>query len=324
VASPLAQISYAGEPPTGLLRVVTTETDRRLRKTFEGWARLSPEDFATVREALSTDDFYKVVGFAQRAVVFTIRDADPGWALSAAWGLAAVVHARVDTRDLILAVELTAYALKRTGADVLRVLEPAITRSEPETRAILEQYAREPPASIDWCGFALVDAADGLALVSSGSNHYQPTVDLAAMAIELVEVIDADRYRVSSFTVASNLPEVWFRGSRHTDAMKAIKNMRGCVSLQAGLSSIQDPRQLLLVFIAQLKSAAEAEMLAIAAREGTLGDPVLSATARTVFGVIIGRSFVSGAKDLESPESLARFTAALTSALGKQVKPPDL
>jgi pterin-4a-carbinolamine dehydratase len=319
--SPIAHLSYEHETWTSPIRVTTNETDRKLRETLEKWQALPRESLAAIRDELSVKDFYTLIGFAQRAAMFTVRDADPAWAVSAASGLAAIAGHQVDARDLILAAQLTACALRQAGAEGVRAVEHATSCSESETKAILERSLLDPPASLRECGFDLVATADGLALIRDGFEPYAPTVDLIAMALELAATVDADRYRVAGMELGAKLHDVWFRGPRHANAKDAIARIKGCASFHAFLHPNLDAnRQSLMVFISQLQNAADAETLVVAARDAALGQAVLSAVDGLVCGVVIARSLVSGVEGLETTASLQRFKAPLTAALARQVR----
>ncbi len=319
--SPIAHFSYEHEPWTSPIRVTTNETDRKLREILETWQALSRESVAAIRDTLSVKDFYTLIGFAERAAMFTVRDTDPAWAVCAASGLAAIAGHQVDARDLIRAAQLTAWALRQASAEVMRAVENATSCSERDTKAILEGFLLDPPASLRECGLELVVAADGLALIHDGFEPYAPTVDLIAMALELAATVDVDRYRVAAVELGAKLHEVWFRGPRHANAKDAIARMKGCASFHAFLHPSEGvDRHAFMVFISQMQDAADAETLAAAALDADLGQAVLSAVAGSVCGVVIARSFVSGAEGLETTASLQRFTAPLAAALGRQVR----
>jgi hypothetical protein len=312
-ASLLASLSYTKEDWRTWL--VPTEIDRELRTIIDGWKALSDADFAATRDALSMDDFYKLMSFAPRAVVFSLRDADPGWALGATTALAAIACARVDWRDLTTAAARTAYGLQRLGLGVLAALDPAMRVAEPQTRAILERFARQPPNSLENWGLEIVATARGPAFVKRDYGAHEPMAELLGRALGLASVLEADGFVATETELSTHLPGGWFSGPRFADAEKAGKSAKGCVIVHAQrrLASGPEAGQSLLAVVGQMASEADAKSLAAAVPDGGL-EAALTVTDGAIFGVIVGRAR-SGATDPETAASLERFKIPFAAAI---------
>ena len=116
--SPLLGLSYsksAGE--FDLTRFVNSDSDERLRSLLDSWHQSSTTDFTGIRDAMTMDDFYTLITFAQRATLRSLRENTTHWARSGTTGIAAIASSRVDWRDVSRAAALLAYALNATGAE---------------------------------------------------------------------------------------------------------------------------------------------------------------------------------------------------------------
>lgn len=301
-----------------LARFNESATDAVLRDLVQSWNRLDNDAFAELRDSLTMEDFYTLVGFARRAALLAIRDSDPRWAAMAVGGLGAIDCARLDWRDVTVAAALATYALNEAGGQVTRVLSATLARAEPETAKVLRRFIDNPPTNLDEWGFRLVKVGDNVGLFQAGFAPYNVTVDLVGVTLAIAATLEADAYRVSTIEIASTLPDVWFRGERHEAAKEAISRIKGCVSINAKPRSGDDAApftQMFVVFVSQAGGPEDAGMLVSGASEAQLGHAVVTVAVGDLCCVGVARSFVLGVEPLETTETLARFRQPFTDAL---------
>ena len=148
--SPLAGISY--DLPPGRTRptpLPAGPSDELIDEFADRFTSGSDDQRARLRSALTMDDLYTVLRYARRAAVRALRAGDEDdqsggqrghgghggqqIAARAVNALAAIDTDRVDARDLIWQACLLAYAVRRTGGDVVAVFEAAAARADSQT-----------------------------------------------------------------------------------------------------------------------------------------------------------------------------------------------
>ncbi|MCC5951688.1 MAG: hypothetical protein JJU45_06285 [Acidimicrobiia bacterium] len=316
--SPLAGLTYdrwAGD--FDLTRFSPNATDDSIRSWLESWPR-SQDRVEGARPLLTMDDFYTLLTFAQRSTVRSLQQDSGDWTTAGVLALPLIACDRVDWRDLSVAAAMTAWALRRTRQDVLLILNEAAGLADEQAAEILRRFAGEPPDSLaDW-GYQIVHTGSGAGLAHTNYAPYQPSVDLTTAALAIADVLDADHYLADRITVAAEFPDVWCRGPRVDSARAALERMPACVTVGA------DPRpetgaspmtQMLTVWIAEMASASDANVVADAARAAP-GDH-----ARVAFHdgplccVLVARSFQVGTAALEDQGTVGRLEPALRAAL---------
>jgi hypothetical protein len=264
------------------------------------------------------DDFYTLLTFAQRSTVRSLRDDGADWVMAGVLAFPLVACDRVDWRDLSVAAAMVAWALERTGQDVLLVLNEAASFADEQAAEILQRFADEVPASpTDW-GYEVVQTGAGAGLANTNYATYQPSVDLITAALAIADVLDADQYLADRMTVAAELPDVWCRGPQHDAAREAIGRMPACVTVSA------DPRpetgaspmtQMLTIWIAEMASANDANVVAEAARAASGDHARIAFREGPLCCVLVARSVQIGTAALEDQGTIGRLETALRSAL---------
>ena len=296
--------------------------DLELRSVVGRWAQLEPEELSALRSHLTMDDFYTLLTFARRSAALGLRANDNAWPLGGLEGLTGIAYERVDFRDLTMAAALVAYAVEALGGDAPDVTERAATRADRGTAEILRRFRDHPPQSLANWGYAIVDEAGEISLVGADFEPYTPTVDLLSSARGIGAAIDRDRYRTESITLATRLPAVWLRGgARESEASRAVEHARAGATVRAvrqpaALRADDRPgHHMFVVFLVEVATAGEADLVAEAAATST-GDHARLAVARgPVVALLVSRAVVVGIDALESDDSLRRFRPAFTEAL---------
>lgn len=317
--SPLDGVRYdwtRGE--ADLLRIRDAQADAQVRDFLESTSKVSIAGVADVRGALTIDDFYTLITFAQRSAVHALRG-EPSKHLGPAFTAIALVDAaRVDPRDVAWAESIAAWSVQRVGLDHTDLLRDAERVGTPDTVAAMSEAVASQIDLSDW-GFEEVATSSGTGLAERGFAAYAPTADLLGAALALADVIEADRYMPPTVTVASDLPAVWFRnvGNRHLD--RSLRAVQATVSIGTQLRPAEAPdpeRQRLLAFVSECEKPRVAAWLGTAGQK-TAGDShhVAVSTHGRWFAVLIARSIYQGTPSFETDASLQRFLPDLTDAL---------
>jgi hypothetical protein len=309
VASPLAGVEYdVGSGAYDLHRFVESPVDAAVAAFLAGYVEQDDAEAAATRAALRLEDFYTLTTFSVRAALASIRGREKPSLDDALAALTAIAEARVDPRDVGNAAWVVAWAIARSGRDHAAALRRAAERSEPGPRRLLRALAAKPAAELQPGRYRCVSTPDGPALFEDDYQPFAPSVDLVALAFAVQDVVERDRYRISSMTVASDLPDVWLTG----DVEPQRAAIRGCVSVGTGFAD----DQLFLAFLAEAGDAADAATLAAAAVPARTYE-ALGLASGAICCVLAARSVVAGVRSVERRGSLRRFAEPLQAALDR-------
>lgn len=100
---------------------------------------------------------------------------------------------------------------------------------------MLRGVSSRPAAELEPAMYRCIETPDGPALAQTDFEPFHQTVDLVRIAIAVQEVIEADAYRVSDLTVATDLPPVWLTSAAGEGLEAALHGVRACVSISAQL-----------------------------------------------------------------------------------------
>jgi hypothetical protein len=316
--SPLAGVEYT--PSSGaydIHRFVESDVDDAIRDFVRAFRSSTPREAAKLRAALSAHDCYTLFAFARRAALASIqRRAQP----SLDDGLAAVTAVdatRIDPRDVDNAPELLAWALARAGGDHTTALTAAADRCEPEMADTVRRVAQRPASQLVPGWYRCVDTPAGPALAETDFEDFEPTVDLVTLAFSVQDVLEADAYRVSDLTVATDVPDVWLTAGQNDPAERARRRLRATLSLRAAPRDDPTPQlaqQQLLAFVAQAASAEDAEAVAAAA-QSTDWYEAIGVAGNDLCCVVVANSTVVGVPTYERSGALDRFRSPLLAIL---------
>lgn len=324
LASPLATVRYSDPPHMrDRYRFVSEPADRAIQAFVEDYAEREGAEIARARDALTMDDLYLLLRFARRCVEASLQDVREPTLLHGLSALSAVDQQRVDFRDVIVAGELIAWAMNREGGAYVPMFERGAARSEPSTAATLRRIAERAPAELSSGMWRVVATPHGPALVDTSFERWEPTVDLATVAFEIADVIEADVYRNTTLSVGNSLPEVWL-GPRSKDP--AVEHARRQTPAVLSLSATVDPSvcttsesQMFVVWVAEARSDHDAALLAAAPEPSNWYDAFGIASAN-VACIVVGRSTVVGVASHERDGSVRRFAGPMSHALERGLR----
>jgi hypothetical protein len=164
-----------------------------------------------------------------------------------------------------------------------------------------------------------IETADGVGLIERSIAPYAPSVDLPSIALQVADVIDQDRYRVTSIAAATEMAQVWLPGADPRAVGRVLGRVRGCVTVNAGLHPAAHPRadaQQFSVFLVEAGDESDAHRLHQWSAT-TPGSEHCSVAARNgpLFALTIARSFVHGVDAYESDASIDRFRTPIDAIL---------
>jgi hypothetical protein len=170
-------------------------------------------------------------------------------------------------------------------------------------------------------GHAVVETKGGPGFVSSGIDPYHPSRPLDKIGLALAQLLKRDKYQPASVTVASEVPAVWLSKIDDAALQRALKTIRGVVSMQTTLQPQQSPDhryQMVSVFLAELESESAVASLMKLYREKQARPrdvAMLAASEGPLFCLVIARSVMGGKPSFETHASLQRFLAGISAAL---------
>jgi hypothetical protein len=317
--SPLAGIGYERDRgDLDLFRFIESPTDQVIASTVDG--RLTdPSSAASVRLTLRQEDLYSLLAYARRRALSALRSNSAAEFVAGLRALALIDLDRVDWRDAAVATGLLAYAGGRTRADVAQTVAEVARLATPAMAEVLMRHAGDPASGLTAGGYREVRTADGIGLVSDHGHPYQPTVDLLARAENVVNFLEADRYRVTAITTGSDLPKVWLPASTPASE-RARTTLRGCLSVSTRPLCAAEgmPDQMLTVWVGEARAPQDAVAIATAAIPKTgSGIALIGLATGVVCAVLVARSVVQGVPPVEDQESVRRFRAPLMAALAE-------
>ncbi len=316
--SPLAGVQYdfwAGHQD--LVRLVSTPVDDIVRGLVTSYRQADNDERSQIRSALTMDDFYTLLTFARRGAVRALQATDPQLAADAVAATALIDAARVDWRDILVALGLASHVLRGLSADATETMADLQDLAHPDVAKLIGRFIdpSDEDAELASWGYLRVDTSQGTGFVELGISDYAPTQDLVDVALQVAGVLEADRYRTSSISAGEELAPVWIPGATAAEADLVIDRCRGCIILNARLEpdahSHSDAQQL-TVFIVEADTEAAARQLHDWVRPTDASThQAISAQQGPLVCVTIARSFVSDAPAFETADSLERFLQPL-------------
>jgi hypothetical protein len=318
VTSPLAGIAY--DPWSGALdlhRFVESPVDTAVAAFAASYEELASEEAGDVRAALSMEDFYTLLAFARRSALASLQGRSSPSLHHGLVALTAIDQERVDWRDAAVAAELLAWAMARAGTDHTTEFQRASRRCERGVSDALSFIASRPAGELQPGMWRPEETAEGPILAEDYFERFEPTVDLVGIGLAVQDVIEADAYRVSSLTVATELPPIWLTPTDRSAVERALESVRACASVCGELDPRTAPTardQQLLVFLAETRSTQDARLIAAAAVPAESHE-ALGLANGSVCCVVIANSVVIGVPAFERDGSLQRFEEPLRSVL---------
>jgi hypothetical protein len=321
--SPLHGGEY--EPRIGeweLLNPRPSDLDSQIRNDCRTFAALPEAQRAEFTSAISLNEFYKLITFANRVAVFALRERDADLLQDGLTALAMIEARRTDFRDILSALALLHHTATRIGVDAASVFQKTANLAEPGTRGYLAGFAlrdeRYKNVRDSW-GYLEVDTVFGKGFVRWGFKPYAPEVDLLATSMKVAAIIDADRYRTDFIELANCLPGVWLKTPETSSLDETLSRILGGATVTARLRPDQHAgamSQQFTIFLIETDSTDSASaLLNISQSKRPKDYAMLGVAANRVFCLVIARSFVQGVDAFENGESLNRFLKPIQKAI---------
>jgi len=306
---------------TSLIDPRPSPADEELRGVTRAFAAAGSSRRAEMRDDMSMNDFYSLLTFARRASVFAMRSRDGQWIVDALNGIAIIDAHRIDERDIPLTLSVVHHAAERIGVETKRKFEAAATLAKKKPAELIRSFVRGDEKYKDlrrsWGHDEIVTSA-GVGIISREFSPYNPSGDMATLAVAIAHVVRDDHYEPSSVAIASKLPSAWFRTDDETGLLALLRHVRAGLTVQGRLRPDQRPlqeMQTLTIFAIELEDASTAEQLMrIAATHPPREEGRLAMREKELFCMVIGEA-VAEAEPFETSESLKRFRAELMKVL---------
>lgn len=314
----LADLRYSGEE-CRLWRWTDSALDSAIEAIVADFAELAPVEREAMRDSLTLEDFYTLFTFVQRCVLLALRTGDADRIAAAFTAIAMIARARVDWRDLLVAVWLARYAGERLNASVADIAGQAARLAEPDTAKALLGDRNKPVKLAEACGYREVVTSQGVALFRTSYEGFSRSADIEAIAFAAALAFESEGYSISDIEVATDLPLVWLNSDERSPLAKIVSQFSGCANIHGVPAADPEPMtsgQSLLVFIAEAASASDAQQVALTATQATdVERTVLGLASGRLCAVIIQRSFMVGTPPLEDLNALVRLVPVIEPLL---------
>ena len=241
--------------------------DVELKDLCRGAAALDAESHRKLRHAISMEEFYTLLAFSRRLALFAIRAKSPEGLREAVEAVALIEIARVDFRDVSIALGVLAYAYARIGRSPRPFFEDASKRADPQVAEMLREQAQQSLAGKKLSDLTFLEEVStkyGPGFVSHGFEAYAPTVDMVSMAVEIAELFEADKYGPMGIQIATTLPPVWLRSAGEAAVRSALEGAPAGASVSGFLRSEFRPQEeghSVLVFLVECVDETRASKL---------------------------------------------------------------
>ena len=316
--SPMPQLRYDDDSGDfNLELVVRRPIDEELRALSNEFRQWDPGKRDDARQNISMDEFYTLIHFAKRSAVLAMNEGSAERCEEGLAALALIDESRIDPRDAAWAAGLLSYAARATTGDQKQLFDRAIEMSTAGMGEILRGSGRRAELS-EW-GYAEIRTKNGLGLIGSDWAPYEPTVELSVIALAVADWLSKGRYKARA-TIAVEVPEIWFSEKFRGAAQAALRRARGAVSISGRLRerfSAEASSQMFIHWLVELPSERESEQLVTYAGCRLSGRFSVGYSYRSLFGLLVAGSVVSGVAPYESEDSLASLVQPLKALIGE-------
>jgi hypothetical protein len=328
--SPMPAGGYrVGREELGLVNPKPGEYDSALAGLARRYAQSDAAARARMRRSISMEEFSTLLGFANRAAVFGLRERSVERLADGLSAVAMVEQERTDYRDILWTLAKLHHSAARIGAGPEKLFAAAAALAEPGTARLIRDFLRRPAEEKDlrdsW-GYVEVETEGGVGFIGWEFNKYEPTYDLTKITVDVARLVAADaKYERVNASVASELPRYWLETDDNAALDRALRSVRAGANVHASASAGGNgggmPTQRLMVFLVELSGETDARaLLEVAGRKRPSDDAVLALAEGRMFCLLVARAVSVGAKNEETNESVRRFSAGLTEILRRHVK----
>jgi hypothetical protein len=309
----------------GLIRPKPVAYDLALAEACRRYAQGDERTRAAERRALDDEDLGILIGFAERAAVFGIRERGTAWLKDGLAAIAMLELGRVDDdRVVVISLGLLYHAARRVGASPEELFRDAAALAEPKTRRFISAYPARPESIKELhnaTGYEEIETDAGVGFIGWDFGKYEPTYDLKKVAVDVTLLIAADpKYAFVNTTVATNL---WRggRGTADTAYDRALQRARGGADVYAQAIIGGRAMDTLTVQIVETEDEPSARaLLGAMKREREVLYSTLALAEGRLFFLLSAGSGSYDVKSMETPESIRRFSAGLAEILRRHTK----
>lgn len=286
---------------------IKRERDQQLLAAVTHYSQSSPTQREAIRASIDRENHTWLLSYSHRAAVFALREKSHSLLASGLNALTMIPGGKLDPRDVMVVVSEICYVAIALKLQFPGDLSPIVHLADAEMQATLNAIIdRGPKYPFDRnMGFREIDCRWGLNLIHSDRSVFEPKVDLLELAIEIAKIIQADDwYRHVTISIGKFKPEslpnrgaLWLVAQPDADAHAELRHQ---------------------MFHLRLAEAENAEVLNAALPHLLVQKSQGSQFVVTHQAVVCtgwARSIVLGVADLESQQSLQRFTTAIQSLL---------
>lgn len=276
-----------------------------------------------LRDALSVEDFFTLVTFAQRCVLAALRTEDAE-RVSLGWAALAMIDLNrcADPRDVWMAARLVRYATDRLGLDPGPAAHLAFELADPDTADLLAEVIADDEADLTQdCGMREVMTATGPILVDDDDETYRPDTDLVDIALRLTVLLAEYDYADARITVATSIAQHWLADAMSSTVHAAMDGtagsggLAGCVSVHSSPSD--DRSSTLLVFVGEASTPADATLIASAvATISVAHTPIVGRSSGRLCAVLVGTRGADGTSRATLTPLADRITLLLRDVTG--------
>jgi hypothetical protein len=283
-----------------LTAVAPVQLDVEIQALLKAWRGAGAGERDVARRSLSLEDNYTLIQFAKRMAVVALNQPSPAACEHGLMALAMIDECRIDSRDALWAAGLLNHAAGAWPDQAVALLQGAIAMATPAMGAVLAQAADS--ALEDW-GYRERRTSEGIGLIRCGWDPYNPTVDLAAVAMRVGARVLAARY-VVEIEVATKLPSVWFDRARRRHADETLARSLGIAASHGTLRRAFRDRgnQMFVIWIAEMPSPHDCVQLVsdVGAGTGHEGRFAVGVSGGCLFALLVAGSCQEGVQPFES------------------------
>jgi len=290
------------------LSVKPLALDLQLQTMTRRFAHAGPQERHDLTASISMDDQYTLLHFASRCAVLALRESASSWCEDGLFALAMIDETRIDWRDAVKPAGLLSYAMAATGTTRNELVDRAKALARTGMKDAIES-ARTPRTLAD-CLYVRVDTEDGgFGLVEKGLKHYEPTLGMTRLALQLANWLEKGGRYIATPRVAEELPSVWFAKEHRPAAEQVLARARAGITIGGKVHKAPPFAHLFIAWVLELPSERDAALLSRYVGSGTQHDArFVAGTARgPLFAILVAGSLQQGVAPLESRESLVRL-----------------
>jgi hypothetical protein len=259
------------------------------------------------RPRLTDRDQTTLMVYAQRCALAAVRSRDGKPVVRAFEALALVKQDRVDEDRLLDIATLVAHAATYLSDRQRLSIVNTVLRVDPD---VAEALSSEVDLADD-VGYRELDTPAGRVFVEDESATFSPDADLVAAAYRAAEMLEADRYEVTSVGIGQTLHPIWVLDAVNPDASAATERLTGCAHVHAGRGNNE-----VSVYVAEAASVQDAEAIGTAADSADSPQhPQLGQSVGRLCAILYAGAFDPAAPLEEDKSTLDRFRVPLRSVL---------